>query len=152
MRGNLYDRNRFNVDVSPQLIFANTYTKASDTASGQPAGREFASLLLGVPADLMGRTASFAERDYYFALYVQDDWKVSRKLNVNLGLRWRRETSISERYTTKALDTSNRGPVTAFSAAPWERPTAIPGSAAILAVCLEAGVLKHRLIILLPMR
>src|SRR5205823_1125538 len=61
-------------------------------------GGELASLLLGVPAGSMGRTASYAERDYYFALYLQDDWKLSRKLTVNLGLRWERESPISERY------------------------------------------------------
>ena len=91
-------RNRFNLDVSPQLIYNNTYTKASDTAAGQPAGGELASLLLGVPGGSMGRTASYAERDHYFALYLQDDWKLSRKLSVNLGLRWERESPMSERY------------------------------------------------------
>lgn len=91
-------RNRFNLDVSPQYVFNNTYTKASDTANGQPFGGELASMLLGVPGGSMGRTASYAERDYYWGIYVQDDWKVSPKLTVNLGLRWEYESPLAERY------------------------------------------------------
>lgn len=91
-------RNRYNLDVSPQLVFNTTYVRASDSAATQPYGGELASLLLGIPAGSMGRTASYAERDKYYALYIQDDWKVSRKLTVNLGLRWDRETPITERY------------------------------------------------------
>ncbi|MDQ6699109.1 MAG: TonB-dependent receptor, partial [Acidobacteriota bacterium] len=104
-------RNRFNLDVSPQLSYTNTYTKASDTAAGPPVGGELASLLLNVPAGSMGQTASYAERDYYWALYAQDDWKIGRKLTLNIGLRWEHETPMSERYNRAvaqfAFDQSN---------------------------------------------
>ena len=33
-----------------------------------------------------------------FALYFQDDWKVSKRLSVNLGLRWDYNSPISERH------------------------------------------------------
>jgi hypothetical protein len=34
----------------------------------------------------------------YHALFFQDDWKVSRKLTVNLGLRWDKEDSPTDRF------------------------------------------------------
>jgi hypothetical protein len=34
----------------------------------------------------------------YSAAYIQDNWRVSRKLTLNLGLRFEREGGISERY------------------------------------------------------
>ena len=87
------------------MIYNSTYTRGPlDTSAAPTAGGEFASFLLGVPAGQMGRTASYAERDYYFALYLQDDWKVTRKLSVNIGLRMEHESPLSERYNRAVTD------------------------------------------------
>src|ERR1051325_8359264 len=32
------------------------------------------------------------------ALYIQDDWRISRRLNINLGLRYEHQNGITERY------------------------------------------------------
>ena len=37
-------------------------------------------------------------QQWYFAPYFQDDWKVSRKLTLNLGLRWDFNQAPSEKY------------------------------------------------------
>ena len=37
-------------------------------------------------------------RQWYFAPYFQDDWKVSRKLTLNLGLRWDYNGAPDEKY------------------------------------------------------
>ncbi len=41
---------------------------------------------------------NFAESNKVIAGFVQDDWKITRKLNVNIGLRYEFETALTERY------------------------------------------------------
>jgi len=91
--------NRFPTDISPDLNFPNTYTKGPlDNATAAPIGQELASLLLGIPGGSMSRSASYATQDKYLALYLHDDFKVSRKLTLNLGLRYELETPLTERF------------------------------------------------------
>lgn len=96
-------RNRYQADVSPQFSFSAWGRGPLDTNSAPPVGAELLSLLLGIPGGSMSRSGSYAEQDKYFALYVQDDWKVSRKLTVNLGLRVEHESPITERYNRSAV-------------------------------------------------
>ncbi len=91
-------RNRYMNDISPNLNFAATYTSASNVAAAPQLGGEIASFLLGVPGGNMDRTASYAEQDKYWAGYFQDDYKLSRRLTLNLGLRYEYETPITERF------------------------------------------------------
>jgi hypothetical protein len=92
-------RNRFQTDISPDLNFDATYTRGPLDSAGNPTrGGALASLLMGIPAGNMTRTASYAEQDKYFSLYVHDDWKVTQKLTLNIGLRYEIETPITERY------------------------------------------------------
>jgi hypothetical protein len=67
--------------------------------AGANAGFGVASLLLGTPASGSARlqtdgTASIK----YHAAFVQEDWKISRRLTLNLGLRWELEEPPTDRY------------------------------------------------------
>jgi len=102
-------------DVSPQLTFLPTYTSASDTATAAPLGQEYASFLLGIPSGSMTRSASFATQNTYFAGFVQDDWKLTPRLTVNLGLRYEYESPMSERYdrAVRGFDRTTVNPIAA---------------------------------------
>lgn len=93
--------NRFATDIAPDFNFG---TSASflrgplDNAAAAPLGQDLAAFLLGIPAGSMSRSASFAAQDKFFGFFIQDDFKLSPKLTLNVGLRYELETPITERY------------------------------------------------------
>ena len=70
-----------------------------DPMSARVSGTAMAGLLMGIPVSgSISGPAPYALRSYYTAAYVQDDWKVTRKLTFNIGLRWEVETPYTERF------------------------------------------------------
>ncbi len=75
-------------------------TSANVDGSG---GNSLASFLLGYPNSV--NTASplvLGNRETYVAPFIQDDWKVTRKLTINAGLRWDLNipfTEVHDQYT-----------------------------------------------------
>jgi len=78
--------------------FSNHYWNSPD-APGYTSGVSIASLLLGYPnsGTMNWDTFQFWSQ-HYFAPWVQDDWKIARKLTLNLGLRWDFTTPETERH------------------------------------------------------
>lgn len=63
------------------------------------AGYGFASLALGYPSGGTQATNSpSAFQQHYFALFFQDDWRITSKLTLNLGLRWDMDEPLTERH------------------------------------------------------
>ena len=50
----------------------------------------------------MNRSGSFAQQDKYLGVYFHDDWKITRKLTLNIGLRAEHESPITERFDRSA--------------------------------------------------
>ena len=96
-------RNRYQSMLSPQLTYSATYMRANDTASNPTRGGEAAAMLMGIPGGSMGISDSYVEQDKYFALYFADDWKVTKKLTLNLGLRYEYESPMTERFDRAAI-------------------------------------------------
>jgi hypothetical protein len=81
-----------------QFNFDNTWTQQL-VSSGNGTGNPIASFLLGLPTGgQITHDPTAASSSRYMGYYFQDDWKVSRKLTVNLGLRWDVEFPRTERY------------------------------------------------------
>jgi hypothetical protein len=81
-------RYRFdNIAGGGTLIFGPIFTSSSDTpGSGSP----FADFMLGFPSAADGKQLLdwARQRDLYAGGFVQDDWKVSSRLTVNMGIRY----------------------------------------------------------------
>ncbi len=72
--------------VSGQLGFA---VQGTNQPGVNNTGNGLASLLLGFPNSGSVRvTEELDRRAKYLALFLQDDWKITRNLTLNLGLRW----------------------------------------------------------------
>lgn len=101
-----YDNSYNYGNVSPRLNFAETYTRGPlDNSPVAPNGQALASLLLGIPTGgYVDLNDSWAEASRFYALFVQDDWRVRKKLTLNLGLRWEFETPVTERFNRSARD------------------------------------------------
>ena len=68
--------------------------------NGQYTGEAMADMLLGVMSGTEGQVgapiANF--RQNYFALYLQDTWKITSKLTANFGLRWEYESPYMDKH------------------------------------------------------
>jgi len=70
-----------------------------NTASAT-AGNGVASMLLGTASsgNLIQAWKNVASQSVYYSGYIQDDWRVTRSLTLNLGLRYEMDTPRTERY------------------------------------------------------
>ncbi|MEB2361852.1 MAG: TonB-dependent receptor [Bryobacteraceae bacterium] len=99
------------------FAFGNTWTLGPfDNSVAAPIGQGLASMLLGLPTSGgVDRKASFAAQSTIVSAYVQDDWRITPKLIVNLGLRYELEGAMTERFnrTVRGYDFSTPSPLEA---------------------------------------
>jgi hypothetical protein len=91
-----------------QFFFDGTFTSPasnSNTATRNAFGRDIAAFILGIPTTGSGTSASqidnpsaYSVQSVYHGFFVQDDWRVSPKLTLNLGFRYELEMGLTERY------------------------------------------------------
>ncbi|MBS1812445.1 MAG: TonB-dependent receptor [Acidobacteria bacterium] len=96
--------------------FTKGFTQRNPLAADAASGNAFASLLLGYPASgSVPINATYAYQHLYYGAFFQDDWRVSRKLTLNLGIRWDYESPTSERFNqlNAGFDKTTASPVQA---------------------------------------
>ncbi len=78
------------------FAFNGVFTRQYPTVSGS-GGADFADALLGTPSSGSANTTTklYTYVNYY-AGYVHDDFRISNKLTINMGLRYEYETGINE--------------------------------------------------------
>lgn len=121
-RNHRENRKRFPTAASPQFSFNSVFTRGPlDSAPPPQVGGEIASFLLGVPAGNMAVIDSIAESNSIFAFYLQDDFKVSRKLTLNLGFRYEVESPTTERFNraNRNFDGVSSNPIEALARAQY---------------------------------
>ncbi|MBL8173349.1 MAG: TonB-dependent receptor [Bryobacterales bacterium] len=92
-------------NLTPSYSFAETWTRGPlDNSPIAPIGQGLASFVLGLPTGgSIDKRDTSAATSKYHAFYAQDDWKLSRKLTVNLGLRFDFERPTQERFNRTAI-------------------------------------------------
>jgi len=77
---------------------SGTYTTASSATSAQSIGFGLAQFEYGIPnSSAITINSDFASRSNFMAEWLQDDWKATPKLTLNLGLRFEYEGPNNER-------------------------------------------------------
>jgi hypothetical protein len=127
-----YRRNNFNLGNSAgNFNFGTNWTRGPlDTSAAAPMGQSFAAFLYGLPGnDGSPGNGNFTINDSYAdqsnvpALFIQDDWKLSRKFTLSLGLRYERPTPVTERYnrSVRGFDAAVASPIQAQALANYAR-------------------------------
>jgi len=90
------------------------WTQANYAQADSVSGNSIASWLLGTPSSgSSGYSLLGVYQEHYFAPWVQDDWRVTSRLSLNLGLRWDFNLPPVERFNRmdRGFDTTEVNPV-----------------------------------------
>lgn len=86
--------------ISPKFTQSDPFTNSTANTSGTA----MATFLLGLSdTGNFGANTATSIKDTYTGLFVQDDWKITPRLTLNIGVRYELETPFHERYNRQSL-------------------------------------------------
>ena len=126
-------RENFSTDAykGGQFFFDGTFTAPASNSNANlrnAFGRDVAAFLLGVPTTGSGGNASqidnsinYSVQSVYHGFFIQDDWRVSNKLTLNLGIRYDIEQGLTERFNRilRGFDLGTPSPIQAQARAAY---------------------------------
>jgi hypothetical protein len=86
--------------TSGSFTFGTAWTQGPlDNSAASPIGQGLAAMLLGLPtAGLVDRNASYVQQNTVYSVFFHDDWHITPRLTLNLGVRYELEGPMTERY------------------------------------------------------
>jgi hypothetical protein len=87
-------------NASGNFTFDNTYTRKADDTTESPAanlGLSWAAFMLGIPTRVEAEmTAQSNISNHYVGTFLQDTWRMSESVTLNVGLRYEYETGLRD--------------------------------------------------------
>jgi len=94
--------------------FNKNWTQANALRADAVSGNGLATMLMGIPSSAyVQKVIDPYYTHNYYAGFIQDDWKITSRLTLNVGLRWDMETGNYERYDRQVngLDWNATSPI-----------------------------------------
>jgi hypothetical protein len=105
--------------------FGTTWTRGPyDNSPVAPMGQGLASMLLGLPTGgSVYRNASNTQQSTVWSFYIHDNYRVTPRLTIGLGLRYELEGPLTERYnrSIRGYDFNTPSPIEALARANYAR-------------------------------
>ena len=118
--------------ASGTLGFSNTFFGVGGSAASPVFGSDLASFLEGIPTSgEYDINYPVTYNNWYWAAFIQDDWRISNHVTINLGLRGETETGINESqnravvgFNPTAVNEATAAAQTAYGKAPFAEMSA----------------------------
>jgi hypothetical protein len=115
-----WNRNSPGAAASGSFNFDTVFTRSDPftPTTADTSGSGMAAILMGMPASgSLGYVSALSLQNHYVSAFMQEDWKINRRLTLNFGLRWELEMPYTERYNRMSYGFDESAPF----------PVSVPG-------------------------